>query len=735
MRTCLLLAVVLLSSGPLAGQADKKDDKKKDDKKARPEPRFQGRTIAGWVKVLEDGELTARIGAASALMQAGPEARAAVPALIKLLEKREPLISPFIVTVLGRIGPDAVPALAKALESPKGELKAGAASALASIGPAASPAAPALLALLASTEASQRSLAAFALGEIGHRPALPALKKALKDADRGVAVDAALALWKIGRDASGAGVLGEACASDDEGQALAALRAVAEIGTEASAAGKGVMAALKHRSQAVRLAAAPLAHVAAGKEAEALAAIEAEMKDKEAHLRAIAALGEMKKSAGAVARLEALLSEPAAAARREAAAALASGALDLAPARKALLAALDDPDDGARWWAAAALLGDPAVKARGQEERFLSALSIGPGSRRAEVVQEVVGRDRAGAALGRVLANHSGPIAIVACQAVAAVNGEAAGPELLKAFASDNRAVRMAAADAAAALGVSALPSLRKMLSADGAEAREAAARALGAFRMSARSAVPDLLKLLKDPSAHVRIQAALAAWRIDDRAEEALPVINLAIKDLDLPDRWAALDAIGTIAYEAQPPIRGLTEILVNGLKDRDDLVRAVSARWMWKRTKMGKPILPLLRDVAGSRDAEARRHAVEALAELEAEDGPVPLLVTALDDASAPVRVAAQEGLARCGDVKALVKALGGSKRVKEGAARALGMIGPRAKEALPELAKAGAAGAAALRRIFPGKEMFLDAYLEGVREGKDVKVMEKALLAEKP
>jgi hypothetical protein len=113
MRAVLLLVLVVLAGGPAAGQADKKkDDKKKDDKKAvRREPKLDGRTIAAWAKSLEEGDAGDKLKAALALMQAGPEARPALPGLMKLLAKPEPLVMAFALPVLSRIGADAVPPL------------------------------------------------------------------------------------------------------------------------------------------------------------------------------------------------------------------------------------------------------------------------------------------------------------------------------------------------------------------------------------------------------------------------------------------------------------------------------------------------------------------------------------------------------------------------------------------------------------------------------------------------
>ncbi len=732
----LLLGLVLLASGPAAGQADKKkDDKKKDDKKAvRREPTVGGRTIAAWAKVLDGADTAAKFTAVNALMRAGPEARPAVPGLVKLLAADGSPLRFLAPIALSRVGADAVPALRKALESGTASVRAGAALALGLIGAEAKPAGPALVGMLMDKDPSAKRNAATALGQIGFRVGAGGLKKLLADKDGSVAVEAAWALWLLEKDAAGVDTLAGACADSDEALVQRALQCLTEIGPKARTAAKAILAATKHESAEVRIAAGVAAYLVVGKADEAHATLEGAMKSADARLKAVAALGLLTNDARAVTRLEGLLRDPDAAVRRESAAALTGTFSDISAARKTLTAGLDDPDVGVRWWCAVALLGHASVKIRTQEERYLAALWLGhPGAKRAEAIFEVVGRERVGPALARVLANHSGPIVEQACRAAGFAGADArpALTAMLGLFRSGGKGASRAAADAVPGLGLDAMAELRKMLGDESAAVRASAARALGGFGLPALSAVPALLNLLRDGEPAVRIQAALAAWRIDDRAEEALPIINLVLKDVDNKDRWEAADAIGMIATEASPPIRGLLEVQVNGLKDRDDAVRAVSAKWLWRRTKLGKTVMPLLRDAAGSREPLARQTAAETLGEISAEDGPAAVLAPLLEDTAYSVRVAAQDGLAAAGDVAALVKLLGGVRKGRDGAARALGMMGPKAKEALPALAKAGPGGAAALRRIFPGKGKELEAYLEAVREGKDTKALEAALL----
>src|SRR5262249_47945673 len=149
-------------------------------------------------------------------------------------------------------------------------------------------------------------------------------------------------------------------------------------------------------------------------------------------------------------------------------------------------------------------------------------------------------------------------------------------------------------------------------------------------------------------------------------------------IKDVDSADRWEAIEAVGYIATTAVPPIKGLTEVLVNGLKDRDVRVRATAAKWLWRRSKMGKAVLPPWRAVAPPRDASPRQVVTETLGEITGEPGVLPLLAVGLEDRDLMVRVAAERGLANVGTVEMVVKMLTAKrKRTPAAAVRILALM----------------------------------------------------------
>jgi HEAT repeat protein len=134
------------------------------------------------------------------LANVGPEARAAVPALVTLLEKWGWGLFNLAPHALGRIGPGAaaaVPALLKIIETGPDEAQERAVEALLRIAPNAAQTRAAVL-----DKEKWKSISVDNLGSLGPRaaPLLPALKRALresKDEDR--RVELAVAVWQIGR--------------------------------------------------------------------------------------------------------------------------------------------------------------------------------------------------------------------------------------------------------------------------------------------------------------------------------------------------------------------------------------------------------------------------------------------------------------------------------------------------------------------------------------------------------
>jgi HEAT repeat protein len=718
MRTAAMVGlclVLVMASASARGQSDKKG---KDVVVA-------GKSVSEWIKALASREALPRVQAINVLIQAGPEARQAVPALIGVFrDKDATFLHPLAAVALSRVGSDAVTPLEKALKDDNYTVRGGAALALGLIGRQARSAIPALATAAKDREALVRSAAVVALGRIGLRTpgVMTALRAALADSDRTVAVEAAAALWKIAGDPRGVDVL--AAALKDDGSAERAASALGEIGVAAKFAAPALKTALDAKSPRLRIVAAEALYRVTRDVGAALPALEELTRTKEPgdRLQAVAALGALGAEPKAVALLAGLLKSKDVNIRREAACALAERGVALQKARAALEEGLSDRDAGVRWWCALALAsGEGDV--RKQEEtllRIFRAALLRLGDREpGKGIQDVQAPAsvRAVPALVDMLRNRPARLRLEAARSLGqlGLDVRAALPALEEALKGDDTAVRRAAADAQGQIGTEALPDLTRLLGNADARLREGAARALGQMGLPARSALPALMRLMKDPDPAVRTQVALALWNIDQNAEVALPILRMVIVDVDNRDRWEAIEAVGTISVQANPPIRGLMTPVVSALKDRDARVRTQAAKWLFRREKQASVVVPLLRDAVTDRDISVRIASVEALGELGAEARVVPLLTTALEDRDLSVRLTAEESLARGGaeSVPQLIEALRSpSTKVRLGVVRALALMGPAANVATKALesikggtdAALSKAAAAALSEIAP-------------------------------
>lgn len=688
----LVLVVVVAVASPSSGQRAKK--------KAPPrEAVVSGKRVGAWVKALEGKAVLTRVQAINALIQAGPEARPAVPALLATFRDRDAaFLHPLAAVCLARIGPDAVPHLEKALGDEVESVRGGSALALGLIGAPSRPAVPALGKALGDRSAVVRFAAAQALGRVGSlaRPAVPALRKALADRDSAVRVESARALWLVAADTRNSLPVLTAGLRDPSASVVqAALGALGEMGPAGRPAAKELKALAQKAGDASRRLQAAEAWYRVSGDADALDVVEKALKDTDGEVRraAVSVLGTMGSQARAVELLVIRMSDKDSLVRREAACALADRAVKVAPAGKVLRVRLHDPDVGVRWWSALALAASDNFTRRDEEE-VLRALRLAfarvdeKETPPARLIQEVQGpgSSRAVAGLVEVLKERPARLRYEAARALGllGLDARAAMTALAGALETDDRLVRRSAADALGQMGTEALPFLKRRLTNADPRVREGAARALGQMGVPARSALEELTAALQDSESTVRAQAALALWNVEQNAEAALRTLNLVLKDVDNKDRWEAIDAVGQISIEARPAIPGLTEVLLNGVKDRDWRVRVYAARWLLRRTRQPAKVLPLVREGLTERDPFVRLSTVETLGEMGAEGKIVGLMTTALEDRDVSVRLAAEEGLARGGAdmVPQLIEALKHkSPRVRAGLVRALGLIGPAA------------------------------------------------------
>jgi HEAT repeat protein len=162
--------------------------------------------LAVLVEILQSPDLLDLHPAARAIGQIGPEAKPAVPALIRRLELGVPLFSKEILNTLGKIGPEAreaVPALKQLLEHKNEYVCWAAAIALCRMGEA-SAGLPILVRDMERYPSYMVKYAEPVLADLGRevKPAVPVLLRALRDDDHATYAAAARLLRKIDPDAA-----------------------------------------------------------------------------------------------------------------------------------------------------------------------------------------------------------------------------------------------------------------------------------------------------------------------------------------------------------------------------------------------------------------------------------------------------------------------------------------------------------------------------------------------------
>ena len=207
--------------------------------------------VAALTRLVAAGPGKAREMAAWALGTIGPEAAAAVPALVEALWERDPVSRSRLIWTLGQIGPGAaaVPALVQALGDEDAAIRRAAAVALERVGPAAAAAVPALIIGLKDTGQYVRGAVARALGSIGPGPAaVRSLVEALCGPQSEGQDSIAYALGQCGSSAATAvPALIETLKDDSWGLRVSSMEALGKIGPVAIAAASRIADLLKSR--------------------------------------------------------------------------------------------------------------------------------------------------------------------------------------------------------------------------------------------------------------------------------------------------------------------------------------------------------------------------------------------------------------------------------------------------------------------------------------------------------
>jgi HEAT repeat protein len=258
--------------------------------------------------------------------------------------------------------------------------------------------------------------------------------------------------------------------------------------------------------------------------------------------------------------------------------------------------------------------------------------------------------------------------AVVAAAALAQVQigGDPKKPvaKVIELLGSDEPAIRGSAAAVLEAFGRQAAPAVEKLTALLDDEDEMVRGQALGTLRAigpAGRKAVPALTKRLSDTDAEVRAGAVRALRALGPQAAPAVPELIKGLASDDLNVREGSVEALQAIGPAAKDAVPELTSLL---------------------RTKVANPIhhLPALRALAAiGPDAKS---ATPALLQL-LDDKDTELRLAVLDTLGS-IEAAMPEVIARL----QMIAQRDSFSTVRAAAIRALGRMGPAAKEASPAL-----------------------------------------------
>jgi HEAT repeat protein len=595
-----------------------------------PEPRVE-KDVAKLAQTVEKGTPAERLQALRQLADLGPDAKAAVPALLKTLHDPDETLRRRAGLALVAVGPKdiaLVEPLVKALRGDDEAVQTNIGAVLAGIGPIAT---SKLIALLKDNDVAARRGSAIALEAFGvdALPATKALVKALGDADAGVRLAVAKALVKIEpKEKAAYPVLAEGLLKADPRGRQQIMMVLTESGQQALAApvfqkmlmsdnpslrhdaalglrklGKDavpvLLEGLKHSAVEVRRdAAAGLFDVVllAKRERERIPD-DKDATEAEAKLKAV--LDALKK---AQPELTKALSDPDIELRLAVAKTLYQATGELEQALTPMVAALADKDPKVRKIAVQALRGMPdksermekVLLAAAKDEvidvrlEALTVLWLNHGESEAaqnalvEALKDPTIGQNAYAMVNRLVGQGNDLTAVILPLVKHPDAGmRARGVALLHKPGPEDDAVR------AALIG-----ALKDKVAA----VRLQAVRSLTGAKEFPEEIVPPLVGTLSDADHEVRKATATALRRFVDHAAIVLPALTLSLRDKDDFVRSAAADSLAYYKDHAGACVPGLVKAL---REEDDDYVKERMVRTLALFGSDAKEAAPVLLDL----------------------------------------------------------------------------------------------------------------------------------------
>jgi HEAT repeat protein len=171
------------------------------------------------------------------------------------------------------------------------------------------------------------------------------------------------------------------------------------------------------------------------------------------------------------------------------------------------------------------------------------------------------------------------------------------------------------------------LPLLVRYLRSEEEITQLAALAEFAGLGAKARSAVLAILQALRDPKGSIRVEAAMTLISLNARTEAAIRALIAELKAEDANDRARAARAIGKLVdppdefviscWGPDPPPRiarpwvgkRALSALVDGLRDREPIVRARVAYTIGQIGRTARSAVPALRMALKDKDAAVRK------------------------------------------------------------------------------------------------------------------------------
>lgn len=218
---------------------------------------------------------------------------------------------------------------------------------------------------------------------------------------------------------------------------------------------------------------------------------------------------------------------------------------------------------------------------------------------------------------------------------------------------------------------------------------------ALGLFGTASAQDAAEWSRRLASGEVAQRREAAYQLGKIGPAAKEALPALVKAVDDPDKQVWSLALTAIANLGPAAQPALPDLLRALDGrtgrAASDKERLPQ-LQLRVAYALSRMGAPVRPALIEALGSPDAGVRQGAASALGGMGPDAAEaVPALVVALTDASPEAAREARDALGAIGApaAKALMAAAASpDAKLRAAAVIAIGQVGAPARDLAPAL-----------------------------------------------